>query len=321
MIRWGNPPKSHLMSDALSRCSLLPLPDHQVAWHIDGKERLRWHFGPAYPRPFFYPLLGPSGESLTRIGHPGAPDHDHHRSLWFAHASVNGLDFWSENGPGRIRQRKWYCYEDGDDEARMAVALEWQDGTGTVLLEQELITGVRPLPRGELIIELQSRFRPIADAVVVDQSNFGILAIRMAKSLSGHFGGGTITSSEGEVGERSIFGQYARWMDYSGPVRREETETRWNGVTYLDHPENPGYPAHWHVREDGWMGASLTRLEPLSVTAEKGLVCRYLLHVHDGKLDVEAAESLAGQFALLLPYQLEKSSKAHTAWSVRRLSP
>ena len=77
------------------RCQIVPLPDFQASFRIAGRERLRWHFNPHYPRPFFYPFIGPSGESLTRMGHPGAPNHDHHRSIWFAHAVAGGEDFWS----------------------------------------------------------------------------------------------------------------------------------------------------------------------------------------------------------------------------------
>ena len=50
----------------LNRCGLLPLPEHQVSFQIDGIEKTRWHFGTEYPRPFFYPFNGPSGTSLTR---------------------------------------------------------------------------------------------------------------------------------------------------------------------------------------------------------------------------------------------------------------
>src|SRR5688572_19845493 len=101
----------------LPRFTLLPLPDHQVSFQVGGMERLRWHHGPQYPRPFFYPLVGPaSGRSLTRMGHPGAPDHDHHRSIWFAHNKVTGVDFWADNKT-RIVQRQWLAYEDGNDEA------------------------------------------------------------------------------------------------------------------------------------------------------------------------------------------------------------
>jgi len=68
-------------ASSLARCEVIPQPDHQVAFQVDGVERARWHFGPSYPRPFFYPFPGPSGATLTRMGHPGAPNHDHHRSI------------------------------------------------------------------------------------------------------------------------------------------------------------------------------------------------------------------------------------------------
>ncbi len=68
----------HAPLRGLSRCQ------PRRSFQIDGHERLRWYFGTDYPRPFFHPLVGPSGSSLTRIGHPGAPNHDHHLSIWFA---------------------------------------------------------------------------------------------------------------------------------------------------------------------------------------------------------------------------------------------
>lgn len=121
------------------RHQLYPLPDQQVSFQIDGIEKTRWHFGKAYPRPFFYPFNGPSGVSLTRMGYPGAPNHDHHRSIWFAHHSVNEIDFWSDNTSGSIYQKMWLAYCDGDNESIMAVLLEWTDSDGIVAMEQQLI--------------------------------------------------------------------------------------------------------------------------------------------------------------------------------------
>src|SRR5262249_58115346 len=95
------------MSQKVARCQVIPLPDYQASFQVEGVERVRWHFGPTYPRPFFYPLLGPSGTSLTRMGHPGAPDHDHHRSIWFAHQKVLGINFWEDGPAARIRQKMW----------------------------------------------------------------------------------------------------------------------------------------------------------------------------------------------------------------------
>src|SRR5262249_27206243 len=141
LVLKSNPVRT--MEKKIARCQAVPLPDHQVAFEIDRVERLRWHHGPSYPRPFFYPLRGPSGTSLTRMGHPGAPDHDHHRSIWFAHAKVLGIDFWSDRTPARIRRKQWLCYHDSDAEAAMAVTLGWFDGHDPKeLMEQQLIAGV-----------------------------------------------------------------------------------------------------------------------------------------------------------------------------------
>ncbi len=221
--------------DVFPRCRVLPLADQQTAVLLDGRECVRWHHGAGYPRPFFYPLIGPSGSSLTRMGHPGAPNHDHHRSVWFAHNKVLGIDFWSDNTPAQIRQLHWLAYEDGEEEAILATRLRWYDGHDPAyLLEQDLIAAVRPLADGEWAMELHSRFTPKADSLEFGQTNFGFLAVRVAKNLSEYFGGGKLTSSEGQTGEPAIFGKQARWMDYSGPVpavQPKGSEQAWEGIT------------------------------------------------------------------------------------------
>jgi len=299
------------------RCRVEPLPDNQASFRIDGKERLRWHFDPKYPRPFFYPLVGPSGAALTRMGHPGAPDHDHHRSIWFAHAKVLGIDFWSDQTAARIRQKAWLCYQDGDDEAALAVKLGWYDGHDPKeLLEQELIAAVRPEENGETLVELQASFRPTAESLEFGKTNLGFLAVRVAKSISGHFGGGKLTSSDGKTGEAAIFAKQAEWMDYSGPVPGGSIE----GITYFDHVSNPGHPAAWHVREDGWMGASVCLNGPVVTTRKQPLVLRYLLHAHGETHDAERARKLAHEFGRLRPYEVAKATMRHTQFQIRRLA-
>lgn len=301
----------------MPRCELLPLPDYQVAFLADGVERLRWHHGPHYPRPFFYPFLGPSGRSLTRMGHPGAPNHDHHRSIWFGHASAQGVDFWSDTPktPSRIRQKEWLAMVDGEEEAILAVRLAWTDGHDPrSLLEQDVFAAFRPGQEGEIFLELQTVFRPIAQQLEFGKTNFGFLAVRMAKALSGAFGGGTLTNSEGQVGERAIFGQTARWMDYSG----QQPAGAGEGITYFDHPSNPDHPTRWHVREDGWMGASCCFSGPRLTTQAQPLTLRYLLHGHKGPLDQKRAEGIFEEFAARPGLELVKSPARHVAYGVRR---
>ena len=295
------------------RCQALPLPDYQVSFQIDGQERLRWHYGTHYPRPFFYPLPGPSGQSLTRMGHPGDFSHEHHRSIWFAHHDVLGNDFWSDRTTARVRQESWLVYHDGPDEAAMAVNLGWFDGHDAKLLEQELIVGVREaelpeqLSRGETLIELQATFRPTGQTLTLGKTNFGMLAVRVAKHISEFFGGGKLTDSEGRQTEAEIFGKRATWMDYSGPVTEDQTE----GVTYFDHPANPGHPAHWHVREDGWMGASLCFAGPIDLKRDEPLTLRYLLHAHSGPIDAGFANRQFERFAASPRYELQPSGTKH----------
>jgi Methane oxygenase PmoA len=306
------------MAVPIPRCQVVPLPDHQVSFQTDGRERLRWHFGLSYPRPFFYPLPGPSGSPLTRMGHPGAPDHDHHRSIWFAHEKVQGVNFWGDHTPARVRQRTWLCYHDADDEAAMAVLLGWYDGHDPrELLEQELVAGVRPGPDGETFVELQATFRPTAASLEFGRTNFGFLAVRVAKNLSVHFGGGTLTNSEGATGEPALFGRRAKWVDYRGPVPGGGTE----GITYFDHPENPGHPAAWHVRADGWMGAAVCLAGPVTTTRQQPLRLRYLLHAHRGPASGPRVEAVAKEFAARPRFAVVKARVPHQQYAIERAAP
>ncbi len=71
----------------------------RVALCVDGTERVGYEFGEGASRPFLFPVIGPSGSILTRLGHPNPIGHEHHKSVWFGHQSVAGINFWEER-PG-----------------------------------------------------------------------------------------------------------------------------------------------------------------------------------------------------------------------------
>jgi hypothetical protein len=60
-----------------------------------------------------------------------------------------------------------------------------------------------------------------------------------------------IENAYGGLQEAETWGKRANWCDYSGPV---EGETM--GIAMMDHPANPRYPTHWHVRAYGLMTAN-----------------------------------------------------------------
>jgi hypothetical protein len=271
-----------------ARCRIVPLTDDRISFQHDGVEKAVWNCARRFPRPHLFPLLGPSGQSVVRMGHPGDFTHDHHRAIWFAHRDIAGVNFWEDrpSNTQQIRQDNWVHYQDGDDEALAALRLGWYDAHNVKLMQQDLLLVWRPLPAGQCEVELQSTFSTALDPLPIGKTNFGFLAVRVAKDICAIYGGGRLVNSEGVVGERAIFAKTARWMDYSGPMPAD----RWEGITYFDHPGNPNQPTAWHVRDDGWMCASCCMNEGLALRKGAGLTLRYLLYVHAGDLDAQAAD-------------------------------
>lgn len=274
----------------IPKIQIIPKLDGYVSFQYLGREILGWNSSYSSPRPYFYPVIGPGDSSVTRMGHPAAADHGHHRSFWWGHNSIAGVNFWEEsrnqgNKP-QIRQDNWIHFQDGDIEAAFAVQLGWYDSHNSKLMQQDLITLVRPLPNGELWMEINTRFIPVPVELKIQKTNFGFLGIRVAKTISAKFGGGLLSSSNGEKSEKNIFAKPAKWIDYSGPV----TEKCYAGITWFDHPLNQRHPVSWHVRDDGWMSPAFCLRDEYLLEKSKPLELRYGLHIHDGKLDVKVAE-------------------------------
>ena len=226
------------------------------------------------------------------------------------------MNFWSDNTTARVRQKQWLAYQDGEAEAVMAVRLGWNDGHDPKdLLEQDVFAAIIPGAERETLLEIQTVFRPVAEQLEFGKTNFGFLAVRVAKHVSAHFGDGTLTNSAGATGEPAIFGKPATWVDYSGPAPKGGRE----GITYFDHPSNPGHPTKWHVREDGWMGASVCLDGPVTTTKKAPLVLRYLLHVHAGPVSPDRAAEVFKEFAGRPKFEVVKATAKHQIWDVRRV--
>src|ERR1041384_7231407 len=85
---------------------------------INGDFFSEYHFRNV-ARPFLYPVIGPGEVPLTRNWPmkevPNEEhDHPHHKSLWYAHGSINGIDFWSEEkGAGKTVHEKFIAIKSG----------------------------------------------------------------------------------------------------------------------------------------------------------------------------------------------------------------
>jgi hypothetical protein len=276
---------------------VLPHDDDETAIELRGLELTRYHFGKDQRRPFLYPLVGPSGRSLTRIGHPRDPHtHSHHNSVWISHFDVNGVDFWSDHGKakGMIVTKRPVRYEDSDDEALLEFEHAWKNEAGETLLDERRTIRLRPLGEKEYLVVLDlSLAAPEGKPATLGKTPFGPLGVRMAKTIGVHDGGGTIRNSEGARDEAGVLWKQAKWVDYSGPILPRVAE----GITLMDHPSNPDHPSYFHVRNDGWMGVSLTYAAPRVVTPGTPLVLRYGLYVHSGVPEADAIEKVFAAFA------------------------
>jgi len=282
---------------------VIPQPDGQLSLERDGVELARYHYGRQARRPFLFPLRGPSGHGLTRLGHPHDPyGHRHHLSVWISHHDVDGVDFWSDTGAGRIVHQRVDRIVDGEDECSFSVTNHWIAGEREVLLVERRVIRLDALPDGEWRLILDLTLTAPNHPVKLGKTPFGPLGVRVAKTMGVRDGGGTIRNSAGGVNESGVFWKPARWVDYSGPVSNTLSE----GITLMDHPDNPNHPSIFHVRDDGWMGPSLTFNGPRTIAPHSPLHLRYALYIHRGIPQPPQLEAQWKEFAKLKPPALEK---------------
>ena len=275
-------------------------------WPLDGVVHIlrdaeiltSYHIGPkegaesSARRPYFYPVNGPDGISLTELGKPHDPtgSHGHHYSLWIAHANVDGADFWSEGG-GIVCHERFELMEDGPVFARLVQKAHWIAQDDRKLNETRQLT-FYATPESFRLIDVELELSPGgSEPIELGKTPFGFLAARVAQSMTVFDGGGEIINSEGQRNEQGAHWQSAEWIDQSGPV----ATGKWGGIALFDYPDNPDHPTGWHCRNDGWAGASFNLSRAWTIEPDHPLRLRYRVHLHrhnasDGRVAFRYAE-------------------------------
>lgn len=279
--------------------------DGRLLIEIDGDLFTAYHFGSDVTRPYFHPLVGPTGASVVRDfpmveGVDGeTSDHPHHRGMWTAHGDVNGHDNWLEGlGKASIRHSGFPRLVSGPVYGSFDASAEWIDRWGSVALTDTRRVTVFNLGPDERLVEYAIRVSASHGQVTFgDTKEAGIVSIRVASSMDGPTrdrpgGKGKIETADGSVGEAEAWGRRAAWCDYSGPVGEDIV-----GIAILDHPTNPRFPTHWHVRDYGLMtvnpfglhdftGDTNAHLGDLIVPPYESRVFRYRILIHRGDATV-----------------------------------
>jgi hypothetical protein len=253
---------------------------------------------------YFYPVLGPGGAPMTRnypmrTDVPGEePDHPHHRSLWYSHGSVNGVDFWSESAKaGRILHDKFLEVKGGAQEGAIRSENRWVALDGKVICTDERVFRVYTRPNTERLFDFEITIKAPKDRdLLLGDTKEGSMAIRVAETMrlsrgKKEKGQGHIVQSTG-VRDDETWGKRADWCDYYGPV-----EGRVVGIAMFDHPSNPAHPTWWHVRDYGLFAANpfgvhdFEKKDPgagnLNIPAGQSVTFKYRFYLHQGN-EVEA---------------------------------
>jgi len=159
---------------------------------------------------------------------------------------------------------------------------------------EKRLTRAQMLSNQEWLLTIELELKPAASDLTFGKTPFGLIGVRMAKTIGVNDGGGRIRNSEGGINEAGVFWKKARWVDYSGPITPKATE----GITLMDHPSNPNHPTTFHVRNDGWMGASLTFDGPLTLSSNQPLALKYALYIHAGAPPARQIERIYEKFAV-----------------------
>ena len=123
----GRPPEA---TDHGPGVVLEELPDGQLGVTRRREHLTTYNFGSDVVRPYFFPLIGPTGANVVRswpmvegvVGETS--DHPHHKGLYVAHGDVNGADNWERGAqslhhaprrlrPPRLRPRLRLLRRDG----------------------------------------------------------------------------------------------------------------------------------------------------------------------------------------------------------------
>lgn len=279
---------------------MTPGPE-KIGIEIDGKPFSTFYMkGADITKPYLWPVRAASGTSVTRAWpieilpeeEKIKKDHPHQKGIWFAHDSVNGIDFWNNEASykeppkrGVMVLKKMGKVVSGKKQGSIAATFDWTDREGSVVLTESRLMTFHADPKLR-ILDFDITLTAVQKVVFGDTKD-GAFGIRLRPVLDEQDGAGKITNAEGLAGEKALWGKPSDWCDYSGVIGDEKV-----GVAILDHPANPRHPVRWHARAYGLFAANpfgvstftgdKSQRNPTTVEPGQSLRYRYRVVVHPG---------------------------------------
>jgi hypothetical protein len=274
---------------------------------LDGKLLTRYVIKSG-PKPIFWPVIGVYGNEVTRAypmreGNPAErKDHIHHRSFWFTHGNVNGVDFWAETGKNGDIVHREFTKAEGGETAVIATRNDWLGPDGKKHCEdQRTFTfgsdGQRWWVDCDIVVKASEVPCTFGDT---KEGSFGVRVAGTMKVDAKQ--GGKVVNSEGQT-DGAAWAQPASWVDYHGPV-----EGKTEGIAILNHPSSFRYPTTWHVRTYGLFCANPFGLRDFKKTNADGTPA-------DGAHTIPKGESMNLRYRVLFHSGDEKEGKVAESYA------
>ncbi|HKT12619.1 MAG TPA: PmoA family protein [Terriglobia bacterium] len=271
---------------------------------IGGKPFTTYYFDPEIAKPYFMPLRSAQGTIITRgfpIGNKVPPEHQHdpnlephQRPMYFGHGDVDGVDFWGEaiypkwsddTVFGRTVLAKIEEAKGGADSGTIQALFHLVDPSGRILADETQAFVIRGDQHTRMIDCVFTIIANHGADVVMGDTKEGAFALRLTKALNSP--PGHMANSNGEVGEKEVWGKRANWVDYYGKVDGEEV-----GVAIFDSPRSFRHPTYWHARGYGLFAVNPFAIREFTgdfnkdgswtIQQGKSLTLRYRVFIHHG---------------------------------------
>jgi hypothetical protein len=195
--------------------------------------------------PYFFPLNGPSGASVTSMRNGEYP---HHSSLFFGCDLVNGGNYWQEGlERGQIRSQGAKLERASGKEIVITDTCDWTRPNATQALRdtRRIVISAPSAALRQLDFDITLE---ALDNIEIGKTNHSLFSARMAPDLTPACGG-TLVNAAGASGEKATFGFESPWLACFGPRVGSAGE----GLAILQHPGNPGFPSKWFTRDYGFL--------------------------------------------------------------------